>query len=160
MLVTIICMSALLSDDRGIIIACSSCGAKNRMAFDRLGQPTRCAKCQTDIALPETPQEVASSEQFDTLVARSSLPILVDFWAPWCGPCRMVAPQVEQVAQRNAGRLLVVKVNTDEIQDLASRLRIQGIPTLAVFSHGREAARTSGAMSADRIEALVNSAVR
>jgi thioredoxin 2 len=152
-------MSALSSDDRGVIVACPSCGTKNRLAFDRLGQATRCAKCHTDLALPATPQEVASSSQFDTLVAKSTLPILVDFWAPWCGPCRMVAPHVETVAQRNGGKLLVVKVNTDVASDLASRLGIQGIPTLAVFSRGREAGRTSGAMGADQIDAFVRNAL-
>jgi thioredoxin 2 len=148
-------MSLLVSDDRGLIIACPSCGTRNRLAYDRLGRATRCAKCHTDIGVPASPQEVSSSAQFDTLVARSALPILVDFWAPWCGPCRMVSPQVEQVAQRNSGRLLVVKVNTDAVSDLASRLGIQGIPTLAVFSQGREAGRTSGAMPADQIDAFV-----
>lgn len=152
-------MSHLQSDDRGIIVNCPSCGTKNRIAFERLDHATRCAKCHSDIALPAAPQEVDSSAQFDTLIARSSVPILVDFWAPWCGPCRMVAPQVEQVAERNAGKLLVVKVNTDQVSDLASRLGIQGIPTLAVFAGGREAARTSGAVSADRIEALVRQSV-
>src|SRR5262245_44458297 len=145
-------MSALLTDDRGIIAACSSCGTKNRLAFDRLDKATRCAKCHHDIALPSSPQDVGSASQLDTLVARAALPILVDFWAPWCGPCRMVSPQVEQVAHRNSGRLLVVKVNTDEVSDLASRLGIQGIPTLAVFARGREAGRTSGAMPADQID--------
>jgi thioredoxin 2 len=129
------------------------------MAFDRLGQATRCAKCHRDLDLPAEPMEVDSSVQFDTLVERSRLPILVDFWAPWCGPCRMVAPQVEQVAQRTGGRLLVVKINTDAVSDLASRLGIRSIPTLAVFAHGAEAARTSGAMAADRIEAFVREAV-
>jgi thioredoxin 2 len=152
-------MSSLVSDDRGVIVACPSCGTKNRLAFDRLGRPTRCAKCHTDLALPATPQEVVSSAQFDTLVAKSTLPILVDFWAPWCGPCRMVAPQVEQVAQRNSGRLLVVKVNTDIVSDLASRLGIQGIPTLAVFSQGRETGRQSGAMPAEAIDAFVRDAL-
>ncbi|MGH9387497.1 MAG: thioredoxin [Vicinamibacterales bacterium] len=152
-------MSSLQTDDRGVIVTCPSCGTKNRLAFDRLGQRTRCGKCHTDVALAATPHEVDSPQQFDALVARSAVPILVDFWAPWCGPCRMVAPQVEQVAQRNASRLLVVKINTDEVNDLASRLGIQGIPTLAVFARGREAARTSGAMPADRIEAFVREAV-
>ncbi len=152
-------MSSLVSDDRGLIVACPSCGTKNRLAYDRLDRATRCAKCHTDIGVPASPQEVGSSAQFDTLVARSALPVLVDFWAPWCGPCRMVAPQVEQVAQRNQHRLLVVKVNTDEVSDLASRLGIQGIPTLAVFSQGREAGRTSGAMPADQIDAFVRNAL-
>ena len=70
---------------------------------------------------------------FEQKVLKSETPVVVDFWAPWCGPCRMVAPQVEQVAQRNASRVLVLKVNTDNVSDLASRLGIQGIPTLAVF---------------------------
>jgi thioredoxin 2 len=152
-------VSALLSDDRGVIVACPSCGTRNRLAFDRLGRPSRCAKCHADIMLPSTPQEVDSSQQFDTLVARSALPILVDFWAPWCGPCRMVSPEVEKVAQRNSGRLLVVKVNTDVVSDVASRLRIQGIPTLAIFAEGREAGRKTGAISADRIDAFVRETI-
>jgi thioredoxin 2 len=152
-------MSVLNADDRGVIVTCPSCRTKNRLAFGRLGQPQRCAKCHTDLTLPSTPQEVDSSTTFDTLVANSALPILVDFWAPWCGPCKMVAPQVEQVAHRNSGKLLVVKVNTDQVSDLASRLRIQGIPTLAVFAGGREAARTSGAMPADSIDAFVREAL-
>lgn len=110
--------------------------------------------------LPATPQEVDSSSQFDVLVAQSAVPILVDFWAPWCGPCRMVAPQVEQVARRSQGRLLVIKVNTDTVSDLATRLGIQSIPTLAVFAGGREAARAAGVMPADRIEAFVQDAVQ
>src|SRR5262245_46368949 len=156
---TMFLMSALLSDDRGVIVACPSCGARNRLAFDRLDRQSRCSKCHTDLALPSTPQEVDSSQQFDTLVAKSALPILVDFWAPWCGPCRMVSPEVEKVAQNNRGRLFVVKVNTDVVSDLASRLRIQGIPTLAIFAMGREAGRRTGAISAQRIEELVRETV-
>jgi thioredoxin 2 len=148
-------MSVLNSDDRGVIVACPSCGTRNRLAFDRLGQPSRCPKCHADIALPAAPQEVNSARQFDTLVAHSALPILVDFWAPWCGPCRTVAPHIEQLAQRNSGKLLVVKVNADEVSDLTTRLGVQGIPTLAIFSKGREAGRTVGAMPADRIDAFV-----
>jgi thioredoxin 2 len=148
-----------MSDDRGVIVECPSCGTKNRLAFDRLGRANRCAKCHTDIALPSSPQEVESSQQFDTLVARSALPILVDFWAPWCGPCRMVSPEVAKVAERHTGRLLVVKVNTDAVSDLATRLQIQGIPTLAVFANGREAGRQTGAISAERIDAFVRQSV-
>ena len=151
-------MSTPRSDERGLIVSCPSCGTQNRLAFDHLGQQSRCAKCHTDLPAPTEPVEVASSAQFDALVQRSRLPVLVDFWAPWCGPCRVVSPQVEQVARRNGGRLLVVKVDTDVVSDLASALGIKSIPTLGVFAGGKEAARTSGAMSADRIEAFVRQA--
>lgn len=101
-----------------------------------------------------------TTENFETEVIHASLsvPVLVDFWAPWCAPCHMVAPQIDEVARRNAGRLVVVKVNIDSLQDVAARLGIKSIPTLAVFANGREAARTAGAMSADQIEAFVQRA--
>ena len=138
---------------------CPSCGKQNRLAFDRLGQPTRCGHCHVDLDAPGEPVVVGSSGQFDALVQRSRLPVLVDFWAAWCGPCRMVAPQVELVARRNRGRLLVAKVDTEALSDLAARMGITSLPTLAVFVGGREAARTAGAMAADRIEAFVQTTV-
>ena len=92
---------------------------------------------------------------FDRLVATSSLPVLVDYWAPWCGPCRMVAPELQKVAARQAGRAIVVKVNTDDLSDLGQRFGIRSIPTLAVFAGGKEAARESGARPAEEIEAFI-----
>jgi thioredoxin 2 len=85
--------------------------------------------------------------------------VLVDFWAPWCGPCRTVAPEISKVASQNAGRLLVVKVNTDVDPAVGAAHRIQGIPTMAVFSGGREKARTSGARPAAQIESFVRQAL-
>jgi len=148
-------MAALELDDRGIVIACHACGQKNRLAFDRLGDPMRCGRCKQEIEPPAAPLEVASAADFDRLVASASIPVVVDYWAPWCGPCRMVAPELAKVAGRQAGRMLVVKVNTDALPELGARFGIRSIPTLAVFSGGRELRRAAGARPAADIEAFV-----
>ena len=142
-------------DDRGVVIACAACGQKNRLAYERLADAVRCAACKTPIAAPNAPIEVLSAADFDRLVARASVPVIVDFWAPWCGPCRMVAPELQKVAARQAGRVLVVKVNTDELSDVGERFAVRSIPTLAVFAGGREVTRAAGARPAEEIEALI-----
>jgi thioredoxin 2 len=146
-------------DDRGVITTCPHCGRKNRIAYGRLGQSVRCAQCKQDLAAPASPIDVGSSAEFDQLVAQASVPVVVDFWAPWCGPCRIVAPELKKVAARQAGRLLVVKVDTDALEDLGRRFGIRSIPTMAVFVQGREAARSAGARPAEEIEAMVDQAV-
>jgi thioredoxin 2 len=153
-------MAGLSTDTTGIIVSCPSCGRRNRLRFDRLGQTHRCAQCKAEIPAPSAPVEVASAPAFDALVAAAGIPLVVDYWAPWCGPCRMVAPELEKVAQRNAGRLLVVKVNTDQVPELGDRFGIRSIPTMAVFSGGHEVARSSGARPAPAIEGFVNDALR
>jgi len=152
-------MASLLADDRGVITSCTACGQKNRLTYERLSDVVRCGRCKQPLVAPASPVEVKQSSDFDQLVARSSIPIVVDFWAPWCGPCRMVAPELEKVAARRAGQLIVAKVNTDAVADLGQRLRIQSIPTLAIFAGGREVARTAGARPAADIEALIDQAV-
>jgi thioredoxin 2 len=151
-------MGTLRLDPRGVIVPCSSCGQQNRLPFDRLGQTVRCGQCHTDLAAPAEPVDVRSAAEFDAVVGQSRVPVLVDFWAEWCGPCRMVAPEVARVASRMHGRVLVVKVDTEAVSDLATRLGIRSIPMLAVFSGGREMARSAGAMPADKILAFVEHA--
>ena len=142
-------------DARGLIAACPSSGQKNRLAYGRLSERVRCARCKTEIAAPASPIDIHDSADFDRLVASSSVPVIVDYWAPWCGPCRMVAPELQKVAARQAGKALVVKVNTDELSDLGQRFGIRSIPTMAVFAGGKEVGRTSGARPAADIEAFL-----
>jgi thioredoxin 2 len=153
-------MAALELDDRGIVIACNQCGQKNRVAYDHMNGGIRCGQCKHDLTAPDSPLEVASVADFDRLVAHATVPVVVDYWAPWCGPCRMVAPELVKVASRNAGRMVVVKVNTDVLTELGERHRIRSIPTLAVFAGGREVARTAGARPAADIEAFVANAAQ
>ena len=147
-------------DDRGILIACTNCGKNNRLAFDKLGVAVRCGQCKQPLAMVNTPVELHSTADFERIVAQSSLPVLVDYWAPWCGPCRMVAPELEKVAARQSGKLLVVKVNTDELADLGQRHNIRSIPTIALFANGREAGRVAGARQASDIEAWAQQTVQ
>jgi thioredoxin 2 len=146
-------------DARGLIVACPSCGQKNRLTYERLADPVRCARCKTSIPPPASPIDIHRTADFDRLVGSASLPIIVDYWAPWCGPCRMVGPELQKVAARQAGRVLVIKVNTDELSDLGQRFGIKSIPTMTVFSGGKEVARSSGARPAADIEAFLEQAV-
>jgi len=145
-------------DDRGLIVSCPDCGQKNRVAFERLGDATRCGHCKRALPALGEPVDVHSSADFDRLVAHASVPVVVDYWAPWCGPCRMVAPELKKVAARQAGSVLVVKVNTDEVAELGERYGIRSIPTLAVFGGGKEVARSAGARPAEEIEAFIRQA--
>lgn len=138
-----------------MLVTCTACKQRNRLAFERLNATSRCGHCKEPLTAPGVPLEAASSADFDRLVARATLPVVVDYWAPWCGPCRMVAPELEKVAARSAGRWLIVKVNTDALADLGERFRIRSIPTMAVFAGGREVGRTAGARPAADIEAFV-----
>src|SRR5215213_9447443 len=152
-------MATLTLDERGIVATCASCGRKNRLLYERLDHQVRCADCKAAIPLPSEPIEITGSKDFDRIVSKASVPVVVDYWAPWCGPCRMVAPELVKVAARANGKFLVVKVNTDALNDLGGRHGIRSIPTMAVFSGGKEVARTVGARPAAEIEAFVGQAV-
>ena len=149
---------ALTMDDRGVIVTCPKCGKRNRVPFS--AKEARCAGCRNALPPAGEPVEVHDSQAFDALIGSSPVPVIVDFWAPWCGPCRMVAPEIARVAADNAGRYLVVKVNTDELADLGERYRIRSIPTMAVFNGGKEVTRTAGARPAADIEKFVSQALR
>jgi len=151
-------MSALTLDTTGVRRACPACGTTNRQRYEALERRTQCGSCHAPLSPPDEPVETPTTEAFTAAIAGSALPVLVDFWAPWCAPCRAVAPQLETVARREAGRWLVLKVNTDALAELGSRFRIQSIPTMAAFTEGRELSRTSGARPADGILAFMQSA--
>ena len=148
-------MSKPTLDDKGVIETCESCGRRNRVPFAKLAETGTCGQCQIPLPGIAAPLDIPSDSVFSALVAGSPLPIVVDFWAPWCGPCRQVAPELERVAAANAGKWLVVKINTEALPGLGARFGVQSIPTMAVFTHGKEAARTSGARPAAAIEAWV-----
>ena len=150
-------MGATVMDERGVILTCASCGKRNRVPFG--SREARCGDCRTPLPSPGEPIEVPDAAAFDALLRGASLPVVVDFWAPWCGPCRMVAPELARVAANNMGRYLVVKVNTDDVPELGERFGIRSIPTMAVFSGGREIARTAGARPAAEIESFVRQAI-
>jgi thioredoxin 2 len=139
------------------VVACGRCAQKNRVRSAATAVP-HCGKCGA--ALPWLAE--ATTRDFAAVVERSPLPVLADFWAPWCGPCRMIAPAIEGLAADLAGKLKVAKVNTDENQELGARYAVRGIPTLILFQDGRERDRVTGALPppalAQWVEARVNQA--
>jgi thioredoxin 2 len=142
------------ADRQGVIVRCPSCDRPNRLRYNSLAKTIRCGSCRSHFPALAAPVDIPDAETFDRAAAESSLPLLVDFWAPWCGPCRMVAPELERVARANAGRYLVVKVNTDVVTDVAQRFAIRSIPTLALIFGGREIDRITGVRPASEIEAF------
>jgi len=138
------------------VVACTGCGQRNRLLYERLGEHVQCGQCKRELPGITAPIEIDSTAAFDRLIERSSVPVAVDYWAPWCGPCRMVAPELEKVAARADGRFVIAKVNTDALPDLSERFNIRSIPTFAVFVGGREASRAAGARPAAEIEAFIS----
>ena len=147
-------------DEKGLLVSCGGCGKRNRIPYERLDATVRCGECKTALALPARPIEVTRAEQFPPLTGHSTLPVFVDFWAPWCGPCKMVAPEIEKVAASANGRFLVAKLDTDAVPEVAQAFKIQSIPTMAVFYKGQELERTAGARPAAGIISFIEGALR
>jgi thioredoxin 2 len=143
-------------DERGLIVPCPECGRRNRLTYERMGQVFRCGGCHTELDLPGEPIDIDSPAHFEALTGRSSVPVLVDFWAPWCGPCKMVAPELAKVAANANGQFLVAKVNTEELPVIAQRFRISSIPTLVLMRDGRELSRKSGDLPAAAIQQFLS----
>lgn len=130
-------------------VACPHCAALNRIPSARLAQDPVCGRCGEPL-LDGRPLSLTDAN-FDSVVARTELPVIVDLWAPWCGPCRSMAPAYEQAARELKGRALLVKVDTDANPRTAARFQVRSIPTLLKLQQGRETARISGAMPAAQI---------
>ncbi|MBN2124163.1 MAG: thioredoxin TrxC [Deltaproteobacteria bacterium] len=142
-------------DQQAVIIRCPDCGAKNRVPQARLGDRPICGKCRHTLparSFHDRPMEVSDSI-FQGEVLSFDGPVLVDCWAPWCGPCRMVAPILDQLASEYAGRVKIAKLNVDENPATASRYGIQSIPTMLLFNRGRQVDRLVGALPKQEIEA-------
>ena len=131
-------------------VVCPHCDAVNRVPPERLAEDAKCGKCRAPL-FAGAPLALDEG-RFAKHLGRSDLPLVVDFWAPWCAPCRAMAPAFETVARRIEPQARLIKVNTEEAQALAGRYGIRSIPTLVVFRSGREVARTSGAMDAAALE--------
>ena len=136
-----------------VTLRCANCGQWNRIRADKAADGPKCGACGTPIVLDHP--VLLDDESFDRVIAEAEIPVLVDFYADWCGPCQMMAPSVETLARETVGRALVAKLDTDRAQRSASRFQIRGIPTSIVFMRGKEVKRQTGAVSLATLRAML-----
>ena len=144
-----------MPDNKTATVACPFCGTLNRVDLSRIGQHPKCGKCAKPILL-DRPIAI-SDASFDKVTTDTTVPVVVDFYADWCGPCKIMAPLLDDVAHRRAGELLVVKLDTDRNPLTGQRFGIRGIPTLIAFRDGKEVARRVGAVPPAELDAFLNS---
>ncbi len=138
-------------------IECPACKSVNRVPWERLGQRGKCGSCKERLPAPQGPFEV-DPQAFDAVIKGAKVPVLVDFWAPWCGPCRMAAPQVEKAARELGSGAVVLKVNTQDHPQMSKRFNINGIPHFMVFKGGQVATEQRGLVPAHALISLVQRA--
>jgi thioredoxin 2 len=140
-----------------LVTACPACGKQNRIPAPHLTDHGRCGACKATLPPAQEPIEAAESA-FDEIIHAAKVPVLVDFWAPWCGPCRAVAPEIRALAQEVAGGALVLKVNSDEAPMLSQRYGIRSIPNLMIFHRGKPVAQRAGAAPKAELKRWLQSA--
>ena len=146
-------------DEKGLVVSCGNCGQRNRIPFARVDAEVRCGQCKSTLVLPPTPLDIPDAASFTALISTSPLPVFVDFWAPWCGPCKMVAPEIAKVALEANSRFIVAKLNTETVPAIAQQFQVSSIPTMAIFHQGRELQRTAGARPAPAILDFIQKAI-
>jgi thioredoxin 2 len=140
-----------------VVRTCTICGRKNRIPAKHLADTGRCGACKSPLSPVNEPLEVDPA-QFDEVIRDARVPVLIDFWAAWCGPCHMAAPEVERTAAEMAGRAIVLKVDTERYPQLAARYQVRGIPNFAVFSGGRLVKQQAGVVDHQEMESWLSSA--
>jgi thioredoxin 2 len=142
-----------------MIRPCPSCQKPNRIPANHLHDTGRCGACKAELEAIDAPIEVESTAEFDEVVSHARVPVLVDFWAEWCGPCRMAAPQVKQAAKHLQGDAVVLKVDTEKLTEVAARYGIRAIPSFFVFKGGAPVAQSAGYADARRLETMARSSL-